>query len=71
MRLPVEPGCRCTRGPFFTLLLAVLIAGTLQVRLLTGASAQGPQVWLDCVVPPSAALGIEGLSTHGVLLNGG
>jgi hypothetical protein len=56
---------------FFTLLLAVLIAGTLQVRLLTGASAQGPQVWLDCVVPPSAALGIEGLSTHGVLLNGG
>jgi uncharacterized membrane protein YraQ (UPF0718 family) len=62
---------------FFALLLAVLIAGTLQVGLLTnsyatftlpGAWAGEFQVWLDGIVPPNAALGIEGVSVHGVLL---
>jgi uncharacterized membrane protein YraQ (UPF0718 family) len=61
------------------LLLAVLIAGTLQVGLLTnsyatftlpGTWADGFQAWLDGVVPPNASLGIEGVSVHGVLLIG-
>jgi hypothetical protein len=62
---------------FFALLLAVLIAGTLQVELLTdryatfmlpGSWASGFQAWLDTVVPPNPSLGIEGISVHGVLL---
>ncbi len=62
---------------FFALLLGVLIAGTLQVGLLTnsyatftlpGAWASGFQAWLDTIVPPNPALGIEGVSVHGVLL---
>jgi hypothetical protein len=62
---------------FFALLLAVLIAGTLQVELLTdryatftlpGSWASEAQAWLDTIVPPNAALGIEGVSVHGVLL---
>jgi hypothetical protein len=81
---------------FFALLLGILIAGTLQVGLLTdsyvtftlGASspalaldpdaatpvganwAVSLQAWLDRVVPPNAALGIEGVSVHGVFLIG-
>jgi uncharacterized membrane protein YraQ (UPF0718 family) len=64
---------------FFGLLLAVLIAGTLQVGLLTnsyasftlpGGWAASFQGWLDSVVPPNASLGIEGVSVHGVLLIG-
>jgi uncharacterized membrane protein YraQ (UPF0718 family) len=64
---------------FFALLLGVLIAGTLQVGLLTnsyatitvpGSWASGFQAWLDTIVPPNAALGIEGVSVHGVLLIG-
>jgi uncharacterized membrane protein YraQ (UPF0718 family) len=64
---------------FFVLLLAVLIAGTLQVGLLTnsyatiilpGAWAGEFQAWLDSVVPPNPGLGIEGVSIHGVLLIG-
>jgi uncharacterized membrane protein YraQ (UPF0718 family) len=64
---------------FFAVLLAILIAGTLQVRVLTGAWAEytlpsawakGFQAWLDGVVPPNASLGIEGVSVHGVLLIG-
>jgi uncharacterized membrane protein YraQ (UPF0718 family) len=64
---------------FFVLLLGVLIAGTLQVGLLTdsyatftlsGPWASGFQTWLDGVVPPNPALGIEGVSVHGVLLIG-
>ena len=64
---------------FFVLLLGVLIAGTLQIGLLTnsyatftlpGAWASGFQAWLDSVVPPNASLGIEGVSVHGVLLIG-
>jgi uncharacterized membrane protein YraQ (UPF0718 family) len=64
---------------FFVLLIGVLIAGTLQVGLLTnsyatftlpGAWARGFQGWLDSVVPPNASLGIEGVSVHGVLLIG-
>jgi uncharacterized membrane protein YraQ (UPF0718 family) len=64
---------------FFVLLLAVLIAGTLQVGLLTnsyasfafpGAWAGRFQSWLDSVVPPNPSLGIEGVSVHGVFLIG-
>ena len=64
---------------FLVLLLGVLIAGTLQVGLLTnsyvtftlpGGWASGFQAWLDSVVPPNASLGIEGVSVHGVLLIG-
>ena len=64
---------------FFALLLGVLIAGTLQVGLLTESYATltlpGPwasafQGWLDSVVPANAALGIEGVSVHGVFLIG-
>ena len=62
---------------FFALLLGVLLAGTLQIGLLTdsyatftlpGAWTSGFQGWLDSVVPPNASLGIEGVSVHGVLL---
>jgi len=64
---------------FFLLLLGVLIAGTLQVRLLTnsyatltlpGSWASRFQVWLDGIVPPNPSLGIEGVSVHGVFLIG-
>ncbi len=62
---------------FFALLVAALLAGTLQVGLLRTpfatfalpASWAGTfQAWLDGVVPPNAALGIEGVSVHGILL---
>jgi uncharacterized protein len=77
---------------FFALLLGILIAGTLQVGVLTnnyltfelrsgavlaGGGASAPahwayrvQTWLDSLVPPNAALGIEGVSVQGVLLIG-
>ncbi len=64
---------------FFLLLLGVLIAGTLQIGLLTqsyatltlpGAWATALQNWLDALVPPNPALGIEGVSVHGLLLIG-
>lgn len=64
---------------FFGLLLAVLIAGTLQVALLTAAyyevSLPAPwasdlQAWLDGVVPPNPSLGTEGVSVHGLFLIG-
>ncbi len=64
---------------FFVLLVAVLIAGTLQVGLLKnsyvtfhlpGVWAGQFQAWLDKVVPPNPALGIEGVSVQGVLLIG-
>ena len=64
---------------FFALLLGTLIAGTLQVGVLTNsyatltlgeAWASGFQGWLDGVVPPNSALGIEGVSVHGVFLIG-
>jgi uncharacterized membrane protein YraQ (UPF0718 family) len=62
---------------FFLLLLSVLIAGTLQVGLLTnsytaftlpGSWADAFQAWLDTIVPPNPSLGIEGVSVHGVFL---
>ena len=62
---------------FFLLLLGVLIAGTLQVGLLTqsyatftlpGSWASSLQTWLDGVVPPNPSMGIEGVSVHGVFL---
>ncbi|MFP4345804.1 MAG: permease [Anaerolineales bacterium] len=81
---------------FFVLLLGILVAGTLQVDLLTDSYAtfsldtsppalafdpDAPtavgenwavslQAWLDRVVPPNSALGIEGVSVHGVFLIG-
>lgn len=81
----------------FVLLLGVLIAGTLQVDVLTrtytgftlgnatpalaapqpNAAAAGStswaldfQNWLDRAVPANAAMGIEGVSVHGVFLIG-
>ena len=62
---------------FFILLLAALITGTLQVGLLRNSFATftlpGPwaasfQGRLDAIVPPNAALGIEGVSVQGILL---
>jgi len=62
---------------FFALLVAVLLTGTLQVGLLRtpfatftvpAAWASTFQAWLDGVVPSNAALGIEGVSVHGILL---
>ena len=62
---------------FLVLLLGTLIAGTLQVGILTqsyatftlpGAWASGFQAWLDNIIPPNSDLGIEGVNVHGVLL---
>jgi uncharacterized membrane protein YraQ (UPF0718 family) len=62
---------------FFLLLLGMLIAGTLQVGLLTNSCAAFtlPGSWagvfqarLDTIVPPNPSLGIEGVSVHGVFL---
>jgi uncharacterized membrane protein YraQ (UPF0718 family) len=64
---------------FFALLLGVLLAGTLQVGLLTnsyvsfnlpGRWANSLQVWLNGLVPPNPSLGIEGVSVHGLFLIG-
>jgi uncharacterized membrane protein YraQ (UPF0718 family) len=64
---------------FFITLLAVLIAGTLKVDLLTNSYAEFTlpgqwagdlQEWLDGVAPPDESLGIEGVSVHGVFLIG-
>ena len=79
---------------FFALLLGVLIAGTLQIGVLTNtyatltlggspvalaASVGTPaplhwaaqfQNWLNAMVPPNAAMGIEGVSVQGVFLIG-
>ncbi|MDX9865644.1 MAG: permease [Anaerolineaceae bacterium] len=61
----------------FGLLLGILLAGTLQLNFLTrsyvnfnlgGGWAANFQSWLDSIIPPNAALGIEGVSVHGVLL---
>ena len=66
-----------TNWTMLVLLLGVLLAGTLQLGLLTnsyatftlpGAWANRLQAWLDAMVPPNASLGIEGVSVHGVLL---
>ncbi|NBD36359.1 MAG: permease, partial [Chloroflexi bacterium] len=62
---------------FFFLLLGTLIAGTLQVDLLTrsyatltlpGDWAADLQAWLHRLVPPNPRLGIEGVSVHGLAL---
>lgn len=64
---------------FLATLVAVLMAGTLQVGLLrtpfTGftvpaAWAAPFQAWLDRVVPPNPAFGIEGVTVQGVFLIG-
>ena len=64
---------------FFLLLLGMLLAGTLQVGLLTnscatftlpGSWASTFQAWMDTVVPANPSLGIEGVSVHGVSLIG-
>ncbi len=63
----------------FILLLGVLVAGTLQVGLLTstyatftvpGSWASSLQTWLDGVVPPNPSMGVEGVSVHGLFLIG-
>ncbi len=79
--LPFSGGANVPRRiwVFFALLLAVLIVGTLQVGLLRtpfasftlpAAWAAPFQAWLDRVVPPNPALGIEGVSVQGVFLIG-
>ena len=64
---------------FFALLMAVLLAGTLRVGFLTHSYvsldltapwAVSLQTWLDAVVPPNPAMGIEGVTVHGVFLIG-
>jgi len=64
---------------FFFLLLGTLIAGTLQVGLFRntffeiifpGSWAGALQVWLDTIIPPDPALGIEGVTVHGLFLIG-
>ena len=64
---------------FFTLLLAILITGTLQVGLFTNTTwsfdinaswGNHLQVVLDRLVLASASLGIEGVSVQGVILIG-
>jgi hypothetical protein len=64
---------------FFALLLGILIAGTLQIGLLTqnyatftlgGSWASSFQAWLNGIVPPNPSMGIEGVSVHGVFLIG-
>ena len=58
-------------------MLGILIVGTLQVPVLTGVYLEFPvsagwaqplQNALDRIVPSNIALGIEGISIHGVLL---
>lgn len=67
------------RWIFFALLLGILIAGTLQIGLLSNsyATLKLPGIWatdlqtrLDTIVPPNPSMGIEGVSVHGVLLIG-
>jgi len=64
---------------FFLLLLGILIAGTLQVGVLTDSYAAftvpGPwasrlQAWLNDLVPPNPSMGVEGVTVHGVFLIG-
>jgi len=63
----------------FLLLLAALLAGTLQIGLfqnvfytlqLPGSWAASVQAWLDSLIPPDPSLGIEGVSVHGLMLIG-
>jgi len=62
---------------FFLLLLGILIAGTLQVDVLTRSYAEftvpGPwasslQASLNDVIPPNPSMGIEGVTIHGLFL---
>ena len=64
---------------FFLLLMGMLIAGTLQVGLLRnvffqftvpGGWASALQGWLDRMIPPDAAMGVEGVSVQGLFLIG-
>ena len=64
---------------FFLLLLGILIAGTLQIGLLRdvflqftlpGTWAGALQGWLDKMIPPDAAMGVEGVSVQGLILIG-
>ena len=62
---------------FFILLLSILLVGTLPISLLTDnwlgwqIDAQWTfdfQIFLDGIIPPNPALGIEGVSVQGVVL---
>ena len=64
---------------FFAILLVILMAGTLQVKVLTNGLAPitleadwvvSAQQWLDAAIPPNASLGIEGVSFQGLVLIG-
>jgi len=62
---------------FFLLLLGTLLTGTLQIGLfktvfyeftLPGTWAVKFQAWLDTMIPVNPALGIEGVSIHGLII---
>lgn len=64
---------------FFVILMGILLVGTLQVGLLRnsiyeftirGSWAVSMQEWLNSIIPPNPALGIEGVSVHGLILIG-
>ncbi len=64
---------------FFLLLLGTLLAGTLQIGLfrnvffeftIPGGWAVNLQNGLDSLIPPNPALGVEGVSVHGLFLIG-
>jgi hypothetical protein len=59
--------------------MGILLVGTLQVGLLRnsiyeftirGSWAVSMQEWLNRIIPPDPALGIEGVSVHGLILIG-
>jgi len=62
---------------FAILLLGILLAGTLQIGILRntileftlpGDWINSLQIWLDSVIPPNAALGVEGITVQGLFL---
>lgn len=64
---------------FLILLLGILLAGTLQIRILRNVLFEFTlpvngintlQIWLDSLIPPQPALGVEGITVHGLLLIG-
>lgn len=48
----------------------MVVVVQIETFTLPGSWAGSFQAWLDGVVPPNPALGIEGVSIHGVFLIG-
>ncbi len=64
---------------FFLILMGILLVGTLQLGFLQnsiyeftlhGSWAPSLQAWLNAIIPPNPAFGIEGVSVHGLILIG-